>query len=320
MAGRGKKAARRKRSRGGWIALGIIAALLVALGGIMGYAALNANTVHVRYAEVSIANLPQTFEGCRILFASDIDLCGMNTPEKAAALFSRLQALNPDILLLGGDYTSAPVLEILNSDGSDGNLDASALKRRSDFFQAISDFDAPLGKYAVAGDNDAQTDQLSDLFIQTGVTPLFNDHAEIQSSDGALHLVGINADASGVNFNGLGNAFSRDDCVIAFTHSPGLFPQLLTAEAGDAGSWADLILAGHTHGGQIRLFNRNMLQLTSQEEDFLYGWYAEGDTLLLTTSGVGCEGANLRLGSEAEVWLITLRRKTALPDLTASFE
>ena len=108
-----------------------------------------------------------------------------------------------------------------------------------------------------------------------------------------------------------GISYSREACVIVAAYSPALVPRLMTMEASDAGHWADLILTGHTHGGQINLFGRSILTLTAQERGMLSGWSLEAGVPILTTSGVGCEGANLRVGSGAEVWLLTLRRPAA---------
>jgi len=313
MAGKKRRRQTKKRTRGGWIALKIIFALVAALGMVFGYAALNANTVHVRYAEVTLKDLPQAFDGCRVLFVSDIDLCGINTPEKAAKLFKRLKDLRPDVLLLGGDYTSNSVIDILNQSENS----AESVQQRAVFLRGIADFEAPLGKFAVAGDNDADVEGLMLLMEETGIEPLFNGHAAVKKDGDALHIVGFNANTTGVNFNKVANAFSKKDCVIALTHSPSAFPQMLTAEAKDSGAWADLMLAGHTHGGQIRLGDRNIIRLSGQELDFLYGWKRESETIMLTTSGLGCEGTNLRLGTESEVWLITLSDGSVnLPDLS----
>ena len=313
MAGRKRKRQVKKRTKGGWIALKILLVLVIALGMFIGYGAFNANTVYVRYAEVVLDDLPSAFDGCRVLFVSDIDLCGINSPEKSAKLFRRLQALKPDMLLLGGDYTSTSIWQILNQTASP----ADTVQDRNVFFRGIADFEAPLGKYAVAGDNDIEVEDLKNIMNETGIEPLFNGHAAVKKNGQALHIIGFNANTSGVNFNSVAANFSKDDCVIVLSHTPGVVPKILTAEAHDAGSWADLTLSGHTHGGQIRLMGRNIIELDSQELSFLYGWKRESDSLILTTSGLGCESANLRMGSSSEVWMITLSDDTAqLPDLS----
>lgn len=313
MARKARKKQNKKRTRGGWIALKILAVLLILVGITLGYAYFNASTVHVRYAEITLKDLPDVFDGSKVLFVSDIDLCGTNSPEKSAKLMQRLQALQPDMLLLGGDYTSTSIIDVLNQTENE----SGALTRRNDFFKAIAGFNAPLGKYAVAGDNDVQPELLESLFRETGVMPLFNGHSAVKKGNDTIHLVGFNDNISGVNFGSVANAFKKEDCVIVLAHSPGVFPQVLTTEASNMGAWADLLLAGHTHGGQIRLLGRNIIQLSDQEQSFLKGWKRENDSLLLTSTGLGCEGANLRLGSQPEVWMITLKNgNVVLPDLS----
>ena len=81
----------------------------------------------------------------------------------------------------------------------------------------------------------------------------------------------------------------------------------MTSEARDSGQWIDLALCGHTHGGQIRLFGRSVLSVSDTEQRFLTGWNTQSGIPILTTEGVGCEGLNLRLGTEPEIWLITLK-------------
>lgn len=302
----------KKPGRAGKIALGAAAALALLLACVAGFAALKANALHVRRAELTLADLPAGFDGVTLLYASDIDLCGLNTPAKSGALFQQLQSLSPDVLILGGDYTSTSLFDALNS-GGQGENTAKQLAARTSFFHYIRDFSAPLGKFAIASPQDPEPQALSDLMLESGVTPLMNDRAAIQRGGETLWLVGIateNADLSAA-----GKLFRRDDCVVAAAYSPAVVPRMTIAEAGDSGRWFDLALCGGTHGGQLRLFGHSVLNLSREEQQYLYGWRIENGSPVLTTSGVGCEAANLRLGSAPEVWLITLRAGEALPDL-----
>lgn len=297
-----KRMHRNKKTRGsGRLALAVFAALLTAVLTLTGIAALNANTVCLRRARVRVGDLPAAFEGKTVLFASDIDLCGLNTPRKAAALFNRLQQLDPDILLLGGDYTSKSLLEILNS-GEDRTATDRMRRAQTDFFRLIADFHAPLGKFAIAAPEDPDPDALRRIMAETGLRPLFDDSARIDADGDALWIAGI----SSAGLRNVGAAYQRSDCVIAAAWSPTAFPMMVTSEARDGGPWADLLLSGHTHGGQFHLFGRTALALDDQERRYSPGWRLENGVPVLVSSGVGCEGVNLRLGSRAEVWLITL--------------
>ena len=79
-----------------------------------------------------------------------------------------------------------------------------------------------------------------------------------------------------------------------------------------AAAGADLILSGHTHGGQMILGKHSMLTLSPQETRYPAGWSKESGVFILVSQGVGCEIVDLRLGTEAQVHLITLRRGLAL--------
>lgn len=296
----------KKLGRGGRIALAVVAALLLVILALCGYGAVNASLVSVRRAEVELFDLPQSFDGTTLLYASDIDLCGINDAKKSGALFEKLQSLRPDILILGGDYNSDSLLRVLNRSENQPDSTAAQLRERTDFFQYIGAFDAPLGKYAIAAPEDAQQEVLARQMIDAGVRPLFNDRADIHIGNDTLWITGVSAESA--NLNSAGRVFKKGDCVIVAAYSPVVLPVLLTSEAENGGQWADLALAGHTHGGQIRLFGWSVLQLNRQEQQYLSGWTMENGLPILTTVGVGCEGVNLRLGTAPEVWLITLRR------------
>ena len=135
-----RKKINKKPGRGGRIAIGIFVALLLAMIITVGIGMVNANLLRIRKAEVVIPNLPERFDGMTLLYASDIDLCGLNTPIRAGDVFNQLQSLHPDALILGGDYNSTSLLDKLNR--PDGSVDdeAKILSTRSSFFHYIGTF------------------------------------------------------------------------------------------------------------------------------------------------------------------------------------
>ncbi len=279
-----------------WIAV----ILIVAVAAFFIYMYFMARTVRVRYATVYLSDLPESYDGTTILFASDIDLCGTNTAKSMDQLFDTLQDLNPDILLLGGDYASTGVIGQLNGSSPDDD-------RIQAFFDVIADFEAPLGKYAVSGENDAACENLSEIMASADVTLIDGQPIFLNNGSDTIALAGIGNDTD--NITGRASGFTSDQCVILLMHTPDRIVDVNVAEASDGGTWADLILCGHTHGGQIELFGHSILSLTDTEKRYLEGWFSDPSPMLVTT-GVGCEGVNLRLGSSAEVWLITLASRT----------
>lgn len=109
---RSKKTAPRKKARGRrWGAWVFAFLALVACAAVLAMH-ISASVVHVQYAQVYLQDLPAAFEGTKLLFVSDIHLMGVNTPQRAAKLMESLAQLQPDLLLLGGDYTSQSLLEM----------------------------------------------------------------------------------------------------------------------------------------------------------------------------------------------------------------
>ena len=141
---------------------------------------------------------------------------------------------------------------------------------------------------------------------ENGVKPLINEKYGLHIGDDTLWLVGISGKVS--RLDSVATAFSKDDCVVVIAEGPDVLPVLLTSEASDNGSWIDLVLCGHTHGGQIRLLGRNVLSLSEAEQRFRSGWNTQSGTPILTSEGLGSEGINLRIGTVPDVWLITLRK------------
>ena len=300
------KKTNKKPGKVGRIALGAFAALLLAILVTTGIGMANACLLRIRRAEVVLDDLPQGFDGVTILYASDIDLCGLNTPERVGALFNQLQSLQPDILILGGDYNATSLLDVLNRPEKNSDDVKEALESRSSFFHYIEAFQAPLGKYAIASTEDLQWQNLRDEMTKNRIRPLFNERVAVHAGGDTLWLAGLCGKIT--NLNDVGKAFSRNECVVAIAESPDILSVLMTSEASDSGQWTDLLLCGHTHGGQICLFGRTALSLTDTEQRLPSGWSIQNGTPMLTTQGVGCEGLNLRLGTEPEVWLIKLIR------------
>ena len=316
MAG---KRAKKRKNPGRRAALIAASLLICALAALFGYGALNASLLRLRRAKVTMEDLPHAFDGFKILYLSDIDMCGWNTPEKASDAVNRLQSLQPDLLILGGDYNSTSLFDLLNG-ATDEARAITQVADRTSFFQYISNFSAPYGKYALASSDDLTLPGLADDLAGAGFQPLNGMVAQIVKDGQRLLLAGIGEDENpSASLNGSnGIPIHKGDCLIGATVSPRSFPGMMTIEAQDGGRLFDLALAGHTHGGQIRLLGRNVLSLTSQEQQYLSGWTRETGVPMLTTSGLGCEAANLRIGSQPEAWLITLVEKQVieLPDLS----
>lgn len=288
-----------------------IAAALAVL--LVIYMAVEASVVNLQYADVYLADLPAPFENARILFLSDLHVDAFNRPGRAAALVMQLQALNPDLLILGGDYAAYTPLDFLQAAlhlASPFELKRREQARRDQFFLLIKDFSAPMGKYGVAGNHDLELDDLRESMALGGITLLQNESARVEHAGAHLSLVGLDDWTTGAQApRELALQARAGDCTVVISHTPDALPALSNYPAPDGGRWIDLMLSGHTHGGQITLFGLRPLLLRTQYGDrYWRGWYIENGARLLVSSGVGTTGLPLRLGAPPQAHLITLRK------------
>jgi len=302
-----KKQMRRRRR----CASGAVLLALLLLGGGFGYLAGNAHITHLRYADVYMEDLPAAFDGSTLLFVSDINIRNEADSDAGVKLMKKLNNLNADMLLLGGDYTADTLIETINGAEGDDSADAAA------FIASLADFSAPLGKFAVAGEAD-NADVLESMFSLSGVQMLDDACASVRKDGSELVIAGLSdVSRKRTPYEQIGRYFSGEECVIALAHNPSAYVGIRVAEARGGGAWADLVLSGHTLGGQMKIGSRTLYTLPEQEARCIGGWYYENDLPMLVSEGLGCRAAKLRLGTESQVWLLTLRRpeKQGLPKL-----
>jgi predicted MPP superfamily phosphohydrolase len=168
--------------------------------------------------------------------------------------------------------------------------------------QKLKPLSAPLGVYAVIGNHDRWEGaaRVMRLLQQGGIPVLENDHLLLRARR-PFYLVGIgdaqrHADDPQLALSGL----SRQADALCFTHSPDSFPAL-------PGTCV-LTVAGHTHGGQVRLPLLGALYVPSRYgQRYLAGTMREGSKTLFVATGIGTSILGVRLGVPPEVALLEIR-------------
>lgn len=273
--------------------------------------------VTVAYTDLTLRDLPAAFDGVKILYVSDIHLTTFNSLNKVDALFAQLQKLSPDILLLGGDYTGNDLVKMVTSLGQETDYDDAMAEVRDLFFLSLRNFVAPLGKYAVAGDLDNLLERSAGTALEEaaalGDVTLLRDEAALVVKDGqTLTIVGVDDWRTGLqDVRTPAAGRTADECVIVLSHTPEALPQLNGQPGQDGRLWMDAALTGHTIGGQIKLGDKELFNPLSNDERYLAGWHMENQTKTLISTGLSGTTLTLRLGSVAQVHLITLRCQTA---------
>lgn len=293
-----------RRGRRSIAATALLLAVLL-IGGFFGWMRLNGEIVHLKFAEVYLEDLPAGFDGATMLYISDFNIRSEAEGKNCARMMQKLSALQPDLLLLGGDYSAASLFSSLNGENTGKSENAAP------FIASLANFPAPLGKFAVVGENDDPA-QLEPMFASAGVQLLQDFCASVQKNGDEIVLAGLSDVSAGKTpYEEIGAYFSGGECVVVLAHNPSSYIGVRVAEARGGGAWADLVLSGHTLGGQIRIFDRTLRNLSDEERRCISGWHYGDDLPMLVSQGLGCMGAKLRLGTQSEVWMITLRRPGA---------
>lgn len=247
--------------------------------------------------ELSYPSLPQALEGKTILHLSDLHLESLQfSPAQIQRAFPSLQ---PDFIFFTGDLISA----------------------RSDLDQ-VENYLGPLqaahGKYFVMGNHDyshfshALFTRYLELIRSLGWAVLINDAAYL--SDFSLMIIGVDDPAT-----------ARDDTEKAYAQARGLLPPDSSASApfrlvlthstdclDDVTRYggADLLLAGHTHGGQIRIpgFKPFFTNTYLGRHGIYEGYHVVQNVPLYISRGIGTSQFPLRWGALPEVTLFTLHR------------
>jgi predicted MPP superfamily phosphohydrolase len=243
---------------------------------------------------IPIANLPDAFVGFRIVQISDIHLEEFTEAWFLEHVVAQTNALHPDLVLLTGDFVSK---------GPDPN--EAAWKAAGLCAEILSKLKAPQ-RFGSLGNHDQGVGPEHVIApLQAHGTPVLVDsHVAIERGSDRLWLCGTEQQTAEQNFN-LTVPDGPRAPVILMCHEPDL-ADLLANNPRFAS--VDLMLAGHSHGGQIRLPLIGPLVLPPMGKKYVEGSFKVGKTQLYVNRGVGTVGMPFRLHCPPELTHITLVR------------
>lgn len=254
---------------------------------------------------IAVADWPSDAPPLRIVQLSDIHAAGPDMPpSRIADIVKQVNALRPDLVVITGDFVSDRRLSTHHYDSAESVAPLGALS-------------APLGVYAVLGNHDhwRGDDPIAPALRKAGITLLFNRVA----AAGPILIAGLDDSWAGMpDLQGVdaerGRAPRRP--AILITHNPDVFPMIPADYA--------LVLAGHTHGGQIRLPLIGPLSTASAYGTrFVHGLIEEQGRRMIVSAGLGTSILPFRLGVPPEIVLVTLvparpAARPPTPDLSSA--
>jgi uncharacterized protein len=271
------------------IALALV--LLLIVGCLVWGFFIEPNRLVIHEETIRIDNWPQELSGLRIAVLSDIHPgAPFINDAKLARIVELTNQQQPDLIVLLGDYISPnswPMHRV------EPEVTASALKN----------FRAPLGVYAVLGNHDwwYNGPKVRHAFEAEGIKVLDNEVAELKWRDGPFWLVGL-ADLWTPRPQHIDETVAKlppGAAAIALTHTPDIFLRLPQS--------IPLLLAAHTHGGQVNLPLIGAPVVPSRYgRKFRAGHFFENGHHLFVTTGIGTSIIPVRFGVTPEIVILTV--------------
>ena len=250
----------------------------------------NSRKLVLVHHDITVPKLPEALEGFRILHISDFHF-PRRFPSFAEAVGKLLDGLQVDLCAVTGDYRY----------GYFGPADHVAAHLQ----MALQGVKSKHGIYATLGNHDHFA--TGELLEESGVSVLFNEGRRLQQNGCFLWVCGID-DPNYYKCDNLDAALCarpEDAFTILLVHTPERIMQ--AAEKGVA-----LYLAGHTHGGQIRLPLLGAIVSNARcSRDQIWGPWRYEQMVGHTTSGIGATDVPVRYNCPPEAVVLTLRRDTA---------
>ncbi|HEY0044682.1 MAG TPA: metallophosphoesterase [Allosphingosinicella sp.] len=241
----------------------------------------------VRETRVPLPGLAPGSKPLRALLISDIHVAGPDmTPERLARIVVRANRLEPDVVLIAGDLVGDKGL-------------STHIYTVPEMVAPLGGLRSRLGTFAVLGNHDhwRNEQEVKVALREREITVLDNEAAQA----GPLAIGGLDdAFTDHADLPGLLRELDRlPGARLILSHSPDPFP--------DMPSGIGLMLAGHTHCGQINLpFHSSVSHVSRYGDRYACGRIEEEGKVLIVGAGLGTSVLPLRLGAVPDIWLVTL--------------
>ncbi len=275
----------------------IAIAAFVICAGLLAYGLIGSARVELKQYTYTSPDIPPAFDGMRIVLLTDIHRGPFFSQKRVGRIVERANALAPDLVLLGGDYVYG------NTDYEDSCFSELAKLDATWRFAVLGNHD--YGEPQRGDGNDEKDPALALKAIEaSGIEPLDDRGVWLEKDGDRIRLGGVSdyqeaAPDVGPTLEGT----TADGFVLLLSHNPDYAEDLPADEV-------DLVLSGHTHGGQITLFGRYAPYLPSDYgQKYRTGVVENGTTTVIVSNGIGSSIVPpVRFFAPPQIVEITLRR------------
>lgn len=199
------------------------------------------------------------------------------------SIVKKINAIKPDLICITGDTVDL----------------TENIEPFNKFFKLI---DKSIQKYAITGNKEywgnVNLEELKNAYSKNNCELLINENRTITIKNREISIIGMDDLVGGnANFGKAIENLKKTETNIVLSHCPE-HRDIIIKEKGDLN--IDLILAGHTHGGQITFFGIAPIK-PKGSGTYLKGWYKEAEPKMYVSKGIGTSIYPIRLGARAEM-------------------
>ena len=269
------------------LALKILLSIVIFLATCLIYSFIEPYFIKVNNIEIVDSDIPESFENKKIVFVADIHHGPFFSRKRVKKLVEQVNKLNPDIIILGGDYVHGSPQYILPC------------------FEELQKLNAKIDKFGVIGNHDN--------WESTRLTEKGMKIARIKILENEAYWIFLSKDKIKIGgtedlWTGFPDAeptiknTKKEDFVILVTHNPDYVEEIKTPNI-------DLILGGHNHGGQITLFGLYApIMFSDYGQKYKSGIVETNNTKVVVTNGIGMVNLPLRFFARPEIVVLSLKR------------
>lgn len=244
--------------------------------------------------EIRLRRWPSHLDGFSIALLSDFHYDPYFSIHPIRSAITTVNALNPDLVVLTGDFVSMPFF-------GEHEPGAAAAEPCAELLRNLQ---CRRGLWAVLGNHDAFTDpdRVTSALRTQGIRVLSNESVPIEGNAARFWLAGVD-DVLGktADLEKTLHDIPSGEATVLLAHEPDYADRA-------ARHAVDLQLSGHSHGGQVRFPLLGPLYLPDLARKYISGLYRIGDLTLYTNPGIGTITIPVRFNCPPEVTLLTLRQ------------
>jgi len=239
------------------------------------------NMLAVNYLNLKSKEL----KGLKIIFVSDFHV-KKNQKKSLIRVVNKINEQNPDLVLTTGDF--------VNGHNEKDSMPIEEISKE------LSKLKSKYGIYSVLGNHDWWQDgeKIKFSLKKNGIVVLGNENRVVKIKNKNLCIIGVE-DITTRSIN-IEEAFKNASSPsILLTHSPDVFPMLTKNKK------TDLILSGHTHGGQVTIpFIGALLVPSCYGRRYAQGLIEENNKIMFVTKGIGTSILPIRFNCTPEIVVI----------------